>query len=377
LPSLKKLFQKMIIGIIKESDDTRVSMVPEIVEKVIREGNEVWVEQEAGFKSHYSDQAYAQAGAKLKSREDILANAGIITSITLIEETEIKKLSKNAIYITSFRPFLDDSITGILSAAGVTGLSLDMIPRITLAQNMDILSSMASISGYKSVIMAANYLPRYLPMLTTAAGSIPPAKVLVLGAGVAGLQAIATAKRLGAQVEAFDTRLAAKEEVESLGAKFVQVEGAKDDKTAGGYAVDQTEEYKEKQRQLIFDKASKSDIIITTALLRGKRAPILITKEMARAMKPGCVIVDLAASAGGNCELTQPGEIINDGNVTVIGIKELSSTLPMHASQLYSRNIFNYLKVFLKEGKADLDLNNEIIKQSAIVINGEIRYRKP
>ena len=367
----------MIIGIIKESDDTRVSMVPEIIEKVIKEGNEVWVEYEAGIKSLFEDQSFIQSGAKLKSREEILKNSEIIISITLIGETEIRKLTKNSIYVTSFRPFLDDTITEILSRAGVTGLSLDMIPRITLAQNMDILSSMASISGYKAVIMAANYLPRYFPMLTTAAGSIPPAKVLVIGAGVAGLQAIATARRLGAIVEAFDTRLAAKEEVESLGAKFVQVEGAKDDKTAGGYAVDQTEEYKTKQRQLIFDKASKSDVIITTALLRGKQAPVLITKEMVHAMKPGCVIVDLAASAGGNCELTQPGEIINSGHVTIVGIKELSSTLPMHASQLYSKNIYNFLKVFLKEGKTDLDLNNEIIKQSAIVVNGEIRYKKP
>jgi NAD(P) transhydrogenase subunit alpha len=235
---------------------------------------------------------------------------------------------------------------------------------------------MASISGYKAVIMAGNYLPRYFPMLTTAAGSIPPAKVLVLGAGVAGLQAIATAWRLGAVVEAFDTRLAAKEEVESLGAKFVEVPGARDDKKAGGYAVEQTEEYKERQRQLIFERASRSDVIISTALLRGKRAPILITAETVKAMKPGSVIVDLASSSGGNCELTKPGEIISIGGVTIIGIKEMSSLVPMHASLLYSKNIYNFLQVFVKDGKALIDLSKEIEDLSCIVYNGEVRYNK-
>ncbi|HLF33677.1 MAG TPA: NAD(P) transhydrogenase subunit alpha [Cyclobacteriaceae bacterium] len=366
----------MIIGIIREQDDTRVSIVPEVASKLGKDGNEIWVEPSAGASSYFSDQEYEKIGAKIKSREEILRMAGLNISITALDENEIMKMHKSAIYISSFHPYMNEEIVSVLGRAGITALSLDMIPRITMAQTMDILSSMASISGYKAVIMAAGYLPRYFPMLTTAAGSIPPSRVLILGAGVAGLQAIATARRLGSIVEAFDTRHAAKEEVESLGAKFVEVEGAKDDKKAGGYAVEQTEEYKTKQRELIADRVSKSDVVITTALLRSKLAPILITREMVESMKQGSVIVDLAASAGGNCELTRPGEIARIGTITIIGIKELSSTLPLHASQLYCKNIFNYIKVFLNQGVANIDLNNEIMKHSAIVLNGEIRYHK-
>ena len=234
---------------------------------------------------------------------------------------------------------------------------------------------MASISGYKAVLMAASHLPRYFPMLTTAAGSIPPAKVLILGAGVAGLQAIATSRRLGAMVEAFDTRLAAKDEVMSLGAKFVEVEGATDDKAAGGYAVEQTEEYKKKQQELIADHTAKSDVVITTALLRGKPAPLLITEEMVKSMKPGSVIVDLAAITGGNCALTKLDEIVEKYNVTIIGLKDLSATVPLHASQLYSKNIMNYLKIFLKEGQIEFDFEDEITNSSCIVHNGEIKYK--
>jgi NAD(P) transhydrogenase subunit alpha len=284
-------------------------------------------------------------------------------------------MKKSAIYVSSFQPFVDEKINATLSSAGITALSLDMIPRITIAQSMDILSSMASISGYKAVLMAASHLPRYFPMLTTAAGSIPPAKVLILGAGVAGLQAVATARRLGAMVEAFDTRLAAKEEVESLGAKFVEVEGARDDKDAGGYAVEQTEEYKKKQKELVAEHAAKSDVIITTALLRGKPAPLLVTEEMVKNMKPGSVIVDLAAITGGNCALTEVNEIVEKHKVTIIGLKDLSATVPLHASQLYSRNIMNYLKIFLKEGQIEFDFEDEITASSCIVYNGEIKYK--
>jgi NAD(P) transhydrogenase subunit alpha len=211
-------------------------------------------------------------------------------------------------------------------------------------------------------------------MLSTAAGTIPPAKVLILGAGVAGLQAIATAKRLGSVVEAFDTRLAAKEEVQSLGAKFVEVEGARDEKTAGGYAVEQTEEYKQKQRDLIHDRIVKSDVVITTALLRGKRAPILVTKAMVEEMRPGSVIVDLAAAGGGNCELTENDKIVKHNGVTIIGDSHLESKMPMHASQLYSRNIFNFLKILLKEGQVNLDFDNDMIKSTCITHEGKNLY---
>ena len=254
---------------------------------------------------------------------------------------------------------------------------MDMIPRTTLAQAMDVLSSMASVAGYRAVLKAAELLPRYFPMLTTAAGSIPPSKVLILGAGVAGLQAIATAKRLGAVVEAFDTRLAAKEEVMSLGAKFVEVEGANDDKAAGGYAVEQTEEYKIKQKALIKEHIIKSDVVITTAQLRGKPAPKLITKEMVELMRPGSVIIDLASSTGGNCELTVDQNTIKHGDVTIFGDSELSAEMPMHASQLYSKNIYNYVSILIKEKEFTPDFNNEIVSGSCIVYNGKVLYGNP
>jgi NAD(P) transhydrogenase subunit alpha len=365
----------MQIGILKEREDKRVSIIPDTVQKLVDEKNSLLVEKEAGAESFFSDTDYQNAGARIVKRDDLFKNADMIISINPVSDSESKKLKKGCTYISSFQPFSNETILKILSDAGVTAMSLDMIPRISIAQTMDVLSSMASISGYKAVLLAGNHLPRYFPMLTTAAGSIPPAKVLILGAGVAGLQAIATARRLGAMVEAFDTRLAAREEVQSLGARFVEVEGAKDDKSAGGYAVEQTEEYKKKQKDLIFDHIVKSDVVISTALLRGKPAPTLITKEMIEKMRPGSVIVDLAAIAGGNCELTKKGEITEYNHVTIIGIPELSSTVPMHASQLYSKNIHNYLKVFLKEGTLDLNMENEIIGSSCIVLNGEIKYK--
>ncbi len=365
----------MQIGILKEPEDKRVSIIPDSVKLLIDAQNSVHVEKSAGEEAFYADTDYKDIGAEIVSREDVLSKSDLIISISPIGKSELGKLKKSAVYISSFQPFVDEKITSVLSEVGITALSLDMIPRITLAQSMDILSSMASISGYKAVLMAAEYLPRYFPMLTTAAGSIPPAKVLVLGAGVAGLQAIATARRLGAMVEAFDTRLAAKEEVHSLGAKFVEVEGATDDKAAGGYAVEQTDEYKAKQKQLIADHAAKSDVIITTALLRGKPAPELITEEMVKNMRPGSVIVDLAAITGGNCALTETGKIVEKHHVTIIGLKDLSATVPLHASQLYSKNIMNYLKIFLKEGKIEFDFEEEITKSSCIVHNGEIKYK--
>jgi H+-translocating NAD(P) transhydrogenase subunit alpha len=365
----------MQIGILKETNDQRVSIIPETVQKLIDDNNVVMIEEGAGEESFYSDDIYGEAGGRIVKRKDIFDKSEVLISIKPVEDDEISKMKKSAVYITSFQPFLNDKILPVLGDAGITAMSLDMIPRISIAQSMDVLSSMASISGYKAVLLAGTHLPRYFPMLTTAAGSIPPSKILILGAGVAGLQAIATARRLGAMVEAFDTRLAAREEVQSLGAKFVEVEGARDDKAAGGYAVEQTEEYKNKQKELIAEHIAKSDVVITTALLRGKRAPVLITKEMVHRMRPGSVIVDLAAIAGGNCEYTQKDKIVKEKNVTIIGISELSSTVPMHASQLYSKNILNYLKVFIREGQLALDFDKEIISSSCIVHEGVIKYK--
>lgn len=269
----------MKIGIIKETSDKRVAIVPDLVSRLILEGNELIAEKGCGALALYSDKSYAEAGASLMNRDEVLKSAEIIVTIAPLEEADYAMLKADTIVISSYQPYFSLDQTQKAATHQLTVFSMDMIPRITIAQAMDVLSSMASIAGYKAVILAANHLPKYFPMLTTAAGSIPPAKVLVMGAGVAGLQAIATAKRLGSVVQAFDTRAAAKEEVQSLGAKFVEVEGSKDDKTAGGYAVEQTEEYKQKQRERIAEEAVKADVIITTAQLRGKQAPILITKE--------------------------------------------------------------------------------------------------
>ncbi|CAN5549593.1 Re/Si-specific NAD(P)(+) transhydrogenase subunit alpha [soil metagenome] len=364
----------MRIGVLNEINDARVALVPEVVKQLIQDKNQILVETNAGLTSFISDSEYQEAGAEVVSREQVLAQSEMLISIHPLEDVDLNNIKEKSVLVSSFQPFADLSYLDRTAKFPLTAFSLDMIPRITIAQAMDILSSMASVAGYKAVLMAASRLPRYFPMLTTAAGSIPPAKVLILGAGVAGLQAIATAKRLGSVVEAFDTRLAAKEEVQSLGAKFVEVEGARDDKSAGGYAVEQTEEYKKRQTALIQEKAIKADVVIATAQIRGRKAPLLVTKETVEQMKPGAVIVDLAASTGGNCELTRDNQIINHKGITIIGDSNLAATMPMHASQLYSKNIFNYLKVLVKQGQINLDMNNEIIKSSCILLEGEKQY---
>lgn len=366
---------RMQIGILSEPEDRRVALVPDIIQQLILANNKVMVERGAGDQSYISDQSFTESGAMLSDAAEILKTSDLIVSINKLPLDCYDQLKVGAVALSSFQPFNDPIISKELSTRNISVFSMDMIPRITLAQSMDVLSSMASIAGYQAVLQAATHLPRYFPMLTTAAGTIPPAKVLVLGAGVAGLQAIATAKRLGGVVEAFDTRLAAREEVESLGAKFVMVEGARDDKAAGGYAVEQSDEYKQKQQELIQEKAEKADVIITTAQLRGKPAPLLITAATVELMKPGAVIVDLAASTGGNCELTKNNETIGVHNVTIIGNSDLAQNVPMHASQLYAKNIFNFLKVLISEdGNLNLDFENEILKSSCIAHAGEDRF---
>ncbi|MEQ9424300.1 MAG: Re/Si-specific NAD(P)(+) transhydrogenase subunit alpha [Cyclobacteriaceae bacterium] len=365
----------MLIGVLKE-DDPRVALVPEVIQKLEDEKNEVCVEEGAGDSVFYHDIHYKQAKARIDKRSNVLKDSDIIIALRPLKEEDLKQLKKNSILVSQFEPFSSNGmVKDVLGKYDITTFSLDMIPRITLAQSMDVLSSMASIAGYKAVIEAAKYLPRYFPMLTTAAGTIPPAKVLVLGAGVAGLQAVATAKRLGAIVEVFDTRAAVKEEVQSLGAKFVEVEGAADDKGAGGYAVEQTEEYKKKQADKIKERAVQSDVVITTAQLRGKKAPILITKEAVNEMREGSVIVDIASSTGGNCELTQDSKVVQEYGVTIIGNSDLHSTAPIHASQLYSKNIYNFLKLLIKDGELTLDMEHEILKSSCLTHNGQVIYQ--
>lgn len=351
----------MKLGVPKEIQDNRVALVPATLPKLKDLGLEILIERDAGAGAMY-DNADFEAHATLVDRKTLLAQADMILSINPLPEEELKSLKPETVVVALFQPYVDASITEKLRSWKLRGLSFDMIPRTTLAQSMDVLSSMAAVAGYKAVLEAARLLPRYFPMMITAAGSIPPSKVLVLGAGVAGLQAIATARRLGAMVEAFDTRQAAKEEVESLGAKFVEVAGAKDDKGAGGYAVEQSEEFLQRQRAEVQARAAKADVIITTAQVRGRKAPILLPKETVEKMKHGSVVVDLAASTGGNCELTKDNEIINHNGVLIVGNSNLAALMPQDASVLFSNNALNFIKILIKKGELDLDMNNEIIR---------------
>ncbi|MFZ1705365.1 MAG: NAD(P) transhydrogenase subunit alpha [Saprospiraceae bacterium] len=356
----------MIIGILKEKNYQRVAMVPASMKKIEKLGCTAIVESGSGVNAGFTDEDFKAAGYQVLDRNNVLKQADILVSIGPLDSEELNQGKKTALVISMYAPYQDDSIIDKLNQLPQAFVSMDMIPRTTLAQSMDVLSSMASLAGYKGVIKAADHYSSMYPMMTTAAGTIPPTKLMVLGAGVAGLQAIATAKRLGAVVEAFDTRAAAKEEVKSLGASFVEVEGATDDRGAGGYAVQQSEEYLQKQRTLVQERALKSNIIIATAQVRGKKAPLLITEETIKAMKPGSVIVDLAASTGGNCAFTENKKIVKVNGVTIIGDSDLADELSQVSSTLFSNNILNFLQICVKDGVLNLDENNEIIKSSVI-----------
>lgn len=364
----------MIIGVLKEPDfEARVSLLSDAVASLVKKGLKVWVETSAGEKAFCSDADYLKADAEVKSRSEILNSASILLSIHPVSPLELEdNLSK--ILIGVYQPLFNlDLLQEFTKNENITLFSLDMLPRNTRAQTMDVLSSQANIAGYKAVVLAASLYGRYFPMLMTAAGSIAPAKVLILGAGVAGLQAIATAKRLGAVVEVFDTRPAVKEEVQSLGAKFVEVDGAADASKAGGYAVEQTEEYKRKQEEKIAETISRSDIVITTAQIPGKKAPVLVTEEMIIRMRNGSVIIDLAASTGGNTSLTQNNETIHFKGVTIVGASNLPGTIPSDASKLYGRNILNFLQLIIdKENKISINANDELIAGACIVQKGKI-----
>lgn len=351
----------MQIAVLNEPGDARVALTPEGAQKIKDLGVDVMVEKGAGEQAYFSDDDYAEH-AQLSDRASIYSTADLILSIHPIAEDDWPKLKKEAVMVAQLAPFMDSELADRIRKHNLRALSLDMIPRTTLAQAMDVLSSMASIAGYQAVIEAARLLPRYFPMMITAAGSLRPAKVLVLGAGVAGLQAIATARRLGAQVEAFDTRSAAKEEVKSLGAKFIEIEGAAEDTGAGGYAVEQSEEFLQRQREEVQARAMKSDVIITTAQVRGRKAPLLVPKSTVDQMRTGSVIIDLAASTGGNCELTQDKQTIVHQGVSILGDSNLSERLPQDASVLYSNNVVNFFKLLIQEGELNLDLENEIIR---------------
>ncbi|MEZ5047628.1 MAG: Re/Si-specific NAD(P)(+) transhydrogenase subunit alpha [Chitinophagaceae bacterium] len=361
----------MIIGILKEAEgENRVSALPEIVTQFIKLKVQVQVETGAGISAFASDADYQQAGATIVDRAGILQQADILLCINVPQENRFKN---QAIVLGVFQPLFNHALIKDWASKQYTTFSMDTIPRTTRAQSMDVLSSQANIAGYKAVLLAATHYSRYIPMFMTAAGSIAPAKVLILGAGVAGLQAIATAKRLGAVVEVFDTRPAVKEEVMSLGAKFVEVEGAADASQAGGYAVEQSQEFLERQKQKIAESAAKADIIISTAQIPGRKAPILITKEMIHNMRAGSVIVDLAASTGGNTEVTVNNKTIVENHVSIIGNSFLPSMQASDASKVYGKNILNFLKLIIDtEGQINLNFEDDLVQGTCITHQGQI-----
>ena len=364
----------MIFGIPLETKEfeSRVAIAPDTIKKLVKLGHQVYVESNAGLKSSYRNEDYTEAGAKISDSPNQIYSSDIILKINALNNEELELIGSEKTVICFFQ--IKDEVEFIQKYVNknLTLLSMSHIPRTTLAQSMDALSSQSNIAGYKASIIGADHISKYMPLLMTSAGTIQPAKVLILGAGVAGLSAIATSKRLGAQVFAFDVRPIVKEQVESLGAKFIEVESNEDEGTGeGGYAKEVSEEYKKKQGELIKNTIKNMDLIITTALIPEKPAPILIDKNMVESMKSGAAIIDLAALNGGNCELTKCDEIINHNNVIIDGRSNFPSTMAQHSSQLYSRNIFNLISHIYKEDNA-LDLEDEITKGSMLFNKGKI-----
>lgn len=365
----------MTLGILsEESGEHRVALTPDALPGLLKSGFErIIVERGAGMQAFFDDAAYEKQGASISDTATVLKEANFLVRISPLPPETIRQLTPNQCIVGQMNPMAQPELVAALVRSGVTSFSLDMVPRSTRAQAMDVLSSMATVAGYKAVLLAASQLPTFFPMMMTAAGTIKPAKVLILGAGVAGLQAISTARRLGAVVEAFDVRAAAKEEVLSLGAKFVEVAGATDDKAAGGYAVEQSDEFKQRQAQLIHDHAVLSDVVICTAQIPGRKAPLLLRKATVEAMKAGAVVVDLAASSGGNCEVTENAQTIRYGGVTIIGNSSLPSTTPKDASAMFSKNVINFLKLFFdKNGAFSLNFADDIIAAACVSHEGEI-----
>jgi len=368
----------MTIGILKESPgENRVAMLPESVATLVKMNVNLLVEAGAGQTSFASDKQYEEAGAKIQPKKDVISGADLLIKIQPPTAEEIALLKEGHVIMSVLNPYFNGDLIKELAKRKITAFSMDVVPRTTRAQAMDILSSMATVAGYKAVLTAANTLPKFFPMFMTAAGTIKPANLLILGAGVAGLQSIATARKLGAVVYVFDVRAAVKEEVVGLGGKFVDVEGATDDKSAGGYAVEQTEEFKQRQAKAIHDQAVKSDVIICTAQIPGRKAPLLIRKETVEAMNPGSVIIDLAASTGGNCEVTRNDETIVHNGVKVIGNSQFPTDMPTDASRMFGKNMINFLKLIItKEGGLNLNWEDDIVKGTAVTHNGEIVHER-
>ena len=364
----------MKVAIPKETaeGERRVALVPDTATKLIGAGLQVSVQAGAGASAYLTDSAYQTAGVTVEPDLSALFNdAGAVLKVQAPDQSEVRLLPKGSVLISFLQPATEAGIVHALAAQGVTAFSLELVPRISRAQSMDALSSQASASGYKAVLMAAEQLGKFFPMMMTAAGTVAPARVLVMGAGVAGLQAIATARRLGAVVSAYDVRPAVKEEVQSLGATFIELP-LESQEGEGGYAREQSEEFLRKQRELIGEHIAKSDVVITTAAVPGRRAPLLVTADMVKGMRPGSIIVDLAAESGGNVELTKAGEDVDVNGVMIMGRRNVPSTMPLHASQLYARNVANLLLHLVKDGAINLDFADEITKGACVTHAGEI-----
>lgn len=361
----------MTIGVLKEAhDDNMVSLLPEHISTLVDLKVKVLIETDAGINSCFENAEYVEAGAEVGLKGAVLDRADLILKINPPSENE---LVKDKVYLGVYNPLINTDLVEAFINKNITAFSMDLIPRISRAQDMDILSSMATVAGYKAVLEAANKLPNFFPMFMSASGTIRPAQVLILGAGVAGLQALATARKLGAVVSVFDVRSAVKEQVESLGGKFIELEGATEDAVAGGYAVEQTKEYKQNQQALIQEQAIKSNVIICTAQIPGKPAPVLITRETIESMKPGSVIIDLAASSGGNTSLTKLNEVYVHNKVRIIGKSNYPSKMPYDASKMFGKNLLNFLKLIIdKDGNLNMNFDDEIVKSTCLTHNGKI-----
>jgi len=379
-------YKSLTVGIPRETfpGEQRVALIPEVINPLVKAGLKVTVETGAGEKAGIPDRAFKDKGSEIAgNRAELFSAADIILQVRGVGanpeagRADIELVRPGQTLVGFFEPFTPEKSTRELSGRGVNVMAMELMPRITRAQSMDALSSMATIAGYKAVLLAATHLPRMFPMFMTAAGTVAPARVLIIGAGVAGLQAIATAKRLGAVVKGYDIRPAVKEQVESLGARFVELEiEASEAEDKGGYAKAMDEDFYRRQRELLAKTVAENDVVISTAAVPGKKAPVLITSDMVSKMAPGSVIVDLAAERGGNCELTRPGETVVEKGVTILGPLNIPSTVPYHASQMYAKNISTFLLHLIKEGRLDLNTDDEIVRETLIAQNGQIVHPK-
>jgi NAD(P) transhydrogenase subunit alpha len=371
--------QSLTIGVPREAADgeRRVAVTPSVVAALSKLGLKVVVESGAGVEAGFADAAYTDKGATVGTRDDALGSA-IVAMVQVAagnpSSTDLDKMHAGQVVVGMAKPFAEPEVSAAVAKRGPTLFALELVPRTTRAQSMDVLSSQANVAGYKAVVLAADTLQKMFPLLTTAAGTIAPARVLIIGAGVAGLSAIATARRLGAVVEAYDVRAAVKEEIESLGARFVELplETGQEGEGSGAYATEMSEETLQKQRELLAKTVAGSDVVITTAQVQGKKAPVIVTADMVAGMAPGSVIVDLAADQGGNCELTRAGETVDSNGVLILGPRNLASTIPHHASLTYAKNVANFVQLLVKDGAVMLDSEDDVVQECLVAKDGEI-----